>query len=76
MLLSTSEHYTADNFYSIADHYEHLCAPLHGCQLVGTGNESEVGVARLLSSGDKFPCVSNHVGTTECPFTGDGMGEC
>ena len=60
-------------FPSIADHYEWLCAPFCRCQSVGIDDESKVGVTWLLSSSYKFPCVSNHTGTTEHPFSGGGI---
>ena len=76
MLLFVSEHFTDDTFSSIADHYESLHAPLHRCKFVGTNNKSQVEVTWLLSSSYKFPCVSDHTGTTEHPLSGRSMREC
>ena len=46
------------------------------CQFVGTSNENEVEITWLLSSGEKFPGVSGHTGTTEHPLSGRSMGWC
>ena len=73
VLLPSSDHYTSHPLSSIADHYDWLHAPLCRCQLVGTNDETEVGVTWLLSSGNKSPHVSDHAGTTEHPFSGEGI---
>ena len=43
---------------------------------MGTSDRSEVGFTQLLTSGEKFPGVSNHAGTTEHPLSGRGVGWC
>ena len=57
------EHHSTDLFPSVAGHCEWLCAPLCGCQLVGTDDKTKMGVTWLLSNGEIFPGVSNHTGT-------------